>query len=156
MEAVPHSWIPHVRMGLSTALYRRCSLSTDIVGLLQSCQCIYFTFWLSCVLLVLMCFAHISLLSRCMTRYFILFLWGRSTLPICIVGQVWLRRVNVICVDLLWFILIPHFLGQWFILLMVASFHGDYRWVFMCCECIRCRSNVFAEPLPSNNSGIHI
>jgi hypothetical protein len=41
-------------------------------------------------------------------------------LPICTVGQVWLRRVKAICVDLLWFILIPHFFAQSSILLMVA------------------------------------
>jgi hypothetical protein len=29
---------------------------------------------------------------------------GRSTLPICTVAQVWVRRVNVICVDLLIFL----------------------------------------------------
>jgi hypothetical protein len=35
----------------------------------QSSQCICFAFCLSCFLLVLMCFAHVSLLSRCMHRY---------------------------------------------------------------------------------------
>jgi hypothetical protein len=34
-------------------------------------------------------------------------------LPICTVGQVWLRRVNVICVGLLSFILILHFFAQY-------------------------------------------
>jgi hypothetical protein len=36
-----------------------------------------------------------------MARYFTSFFWGRSTLPICIVGQVWLRRVNeiIVCVE---------------------------------------------------------
>jgi hypothetical protein len=52
-------------------------------------------------LLVLMCFAHVSLLSRCMPRYFTSFFWGRSTLPIYTVGQVQLHRVNVISMDLL-------------------------------------------------------
>jgi hypothetical protein len=27
---------------------------------------------------------------------------------------------------------------------------------FCCCVCIRCRGNVFTDPLPSNNTGIHI
>jgi hypothetical protein len=36
-----------------------------------------------------------------MPRYFLPFFCGRSTLPICTVGQVWLRRENLICVDLL-------------------------------------------------------
>jgi hypothetical protein len=27
---------------------------------------------------------------------------------------------------------------------------------FYCCICIRCRGNVFSEPLPSNDRGIHI
>jgi hypothetical protein len=48
-----------------------------------------------------MCFVHVSLLSRCMPRYFTSFFWGRAPLPICTVGQVWLHRVNVIYVDLL-------------------------------------------------------
>jgi hypothetical protein len=68
----------------------------------------------------LICFAHVSLLSRCMPRYFTSFFWGRSTLPICTVRQVWLLRVNVICVNLLWFILVLHFFGQSLIILMVA------------------------------------
>jgi hypothetical protein len=80
-------------MGLSTALYRRSFLSVDIVDL-PSSQCICFAF-------CLMCFAYVSLLSRCMARYSTSFFWGRSTLPICTVGQVWLCRMNVICVDLL-------------------------------------------------------
>jgi hypothetical protein len=67
-----------------------------------------------------MCFAHVSLLSRCMPRYFTSFFQGISTLPICTVGQVWLRRVNVRCVDLLRFILILQFFAQSSILLMVA------------------------------------
>jgi hypothetical protein len=58
---------------------------------------------LSWFLSVLMCFAHVSLLSRCMPSYFISYFWGRATLPICTVGQVWLRRVIVICVGLLLF-----------------------------------------------------
>jgi hypothetical protein len=86
-------------MGLSTALYTRSSLSVDSVDLLPSSQCVCFASRLSCFILVLMCFTHVSLLSRCMPRYFTSFFWGRSTLPISTVGQVWLRRVNVICVD---------------------------------------------------------
>jgi hypothetical protein len=27
---------------------------------------------------------------------------------------------------------------------------------FYCCVCIRCRGNIFTEPLPSNDRGIHI
>jgi hypothetical protein len=69
----------------------------------------------------LMCFAHVSLLSRCMSRYCTSFSWGRSRLPICIVGQVCLYRVNVICVDFLWFIFILHFFAQLSIVLMVAQ-----------------------------------
>jgi hypothetical protein len=39
--------------------------------------------------------------------------------------------------------------------------HGlNRRWrvhkFFYCCVCIRCHSNVFTEPLSSNNKGIHI
>jgi hypothetical protein len=49
----------------------------------------------------LMCFAHVSLLSGCMPKYFTLFFWGRTTLPICTIGQVSMSRVNVICVDLI-------------------------------------------------------
>jgi hypothetical protein len=47
----------------------------------------------------LMCFACVNLLSRSVPRYFTLFFWAWSTLPICTVEQVWLCRVNVICVD---------------------------------------------------------
>jgi hypothetical protein len=36
----------------------------------------------------LMCFAHVSLLPRCMPRYFTSFFWGRRTLPISTVEQV--------------------------------------------------------------------
>jgi hypothetical protein len=68
----------------------------------------------------LMCFAPISFLSRCMARYFTSYFWGRSTLDICTVGQVCLRLVNVICVNLLRFIVILHFFAQSSILLMVA------------------------------------
>jgi uncharacterized membrane protein YuzA (DUF378 family) len=50
----------------------------------------------------------------------ILFVGGKVTLPIYTVGQVWLCRVNVICVGLLRFILIQHFFAQSSILLMVA------------------------------------
>jgi hypothetical protein len=56
-------------MGLSTALYRSL-LPNDSVDLLPSSQCICFAFWLSCFLLVLMCFAHVSLLSRCISHHF--------------------------------------------------------------------------------------
>jgi hypothetical protein len=66
-----------------------------------------------------MCFAHVNLLSKCMARYFTSFLWGRSTLPICTVGQVWLCVVNIICVDLLSFILTVYYFPQLLILLMV-------------------------------------
>jgi hypothetical protein len=52
---------------------------------------------------------HVSLLSRCTPRYFTLFFWGRSILPICTVGQVWERRVNVFGLDFVLFILIFHF-----------------------------------------------
>jgi hypothetical protein len=62
------------------------------VDLLPSSQFICFAFRLSCFLLVLICFVHVSLLSKCMPRYFTSFLWGRSTFPICIGGDVWLRR----------------------------------------------------------------
>jgi hypothetical protein len=55
-----------------------------------------------------------------MPKYFTSFFWGRSTFPFCTVGQVWLHEVNVICVDLLWFILILHFFAQSLILLVVA------------------------------------
>jgi hypothetical protein len=39
--------------------------------------------------------------------------------------------------------------------------HGSHRkrrdqQFFYCCMCIRCRCNVFTEPLPSNDRGIHI
>jgi hypothetical protein len=74
-------------MGLSTALYRNL-LSIDSVDLLTSSQCICFAFWLSCFLLVSMCFAYVSLLLRCMPRYSTSFFWGRLTLTICTVGQV--------------------------------------------------------------------
>jgi hypothetical protein len=70
-------------------------------------------------------FAHVSFLSRCMPRYFTSFFWGRSALPIFTVGQVWFRRLNVICVDLPWFILILHFFVQSSIMLLGA-------WSFMC------------------------
>jgi hypothetical protein len=43
----------------------------------------------------------------------------------CTVGQVWLYRVNVICMDLLWFILILHFFAQSSTLLMVAWSFSD-------------------------------
>jgi hypothetical protein len=42
----------------------------------------------------LMCFTHVSLLSRCMPRYFTSFLWARSILPICTVGQFNTKSVN--------------------------------------------------------------
>jgi hypothetical protein len=61
-----------------------------------------------------------SLLSTCMPRYFTSFSWGRSTLPIRTVGQLLLRKVNVIYVDLLLFILILNFFAQSSILLMAA------------------------------------
>jgi hypothetical protein len=70
--------------------------------------------------LVLMCFANVSLLWRYMLSYFASFFWGISTLLTFTVGLVWLRRVNVICVDLLWFILILHFFAHSSILLIVA------------------------------------
>jgi hypothetical protein len=53
-------------MGLSTALYRRSLLSIDNVDLLPSSQSICFAFGLNCFLSVLMCFAHVSFLSKCM------------------------------------------------------------------------------------------
>jgi hypothetical protein len=39
--------------------------------------------------------------------------------------------------------------------------HGSHRkrrvqQFFFCCVCIHCRGNVFTEPLPSNDGGIHI
>jgi hypothetical protein len=80
-------------MGLSTALYRRSLVSLDSVDHLRFIR-------LSCFLLVFLSFGHVSLLSRCMPRYFSSFFWGRATLPICAAGQVSLRRVNVICMDL--------------------------------------------------------
>jgi hypothetical protein len=43
---------------------------------------------LSCFLWVLMCFAHVSLLSRYLPKYFTSFFWGRSTLLTCTDGQV--------------------------------------------------------------------
>jgi hypothetical protein len=59
-----------------------------------------FRFWSSCFIFVLMCLARVSLLSRCMPRYFTSFFWGRSTLPICTVGQVWLRlRRKYMCTE---------------------------------------------------------
>jgi hypothetical protein len=61
-----------------------------------------------------------SFLSRCMPRHFTSFCCGRSTLPIDTVGQVWLHRVNAMCVDLLRFILILHFFTQSSNLLLVA------------------------------------
>jgi hypothetical protein len=58
-------------MGLSPALCRRSLLSVDSVELLPSSQFIYFAFWLNCFsFLDLMCFAHVSLLLRCMPRHF--------------------------------------------------------------------------------------
>jgi hypothetical protein len=45
-----------------------------------------------------------------------------STLPICTVGQNWLRGMNVISVDLLSFILILHLLAQSPIMLVAWSF----------------------------------
>jgi hypothetical protein len=80
-----------------------------------------------------MCSAHVSLLSRCMLRYFTSFFWGRSTLPICTVGQVWLHCVNVICMDLLWFTLILHFFTQSSILLMEAWSFIEAIARFSCC-----------------------
>jgi hypothetical protein len=68
---------------------QRSLLSIDSVDLLLSSQCICFAFMLSCFRLVLMCFAHVGLLSRCIPRYFTSFSWGRSTLPI---GYVLLDR----------------------------------------------------------------
>jgi hypothetical protein len=108
-----------VYMGLSTALYRRSLLSVDSLDL-PSSQCIRFPFRLSWFLLVLMCSVRVNLLSRCMSRYFTWLFWGRATLPICTVRQVWLRRVNIICVDLIWFILTLHFFAQSSILLLVT------------------------------------
>jgi hypothetical protein len=55
-----------------------------------------------------------------MPRYFTSLFWGRLTLPICSVGQIWLRRVNVICEDFLWFTLIPHLFTQSSVSLMLA------------------------------------
>jgi hypothetical protein len=81
-------------MGLSTALYRSL-LSIDTVDFLLSSQCICFAFWLSCFLLVLMCFDRVSLQLRWMPRYFTSFLWSRSTLAICTVGQVWLVFIHI-------------------------------------------------------------
>jgi hypothetical protein len=63
---------------------------------------------------------HVSLQSRSMPRYFTSLFWARSTLPFCTVRQVWLPRVNVICLDLLWSIITLHFFTQLLILLMVA------------------------------------
>jgi hypothetical protein len=39
--------------------------------------------------------------------------------------------------------------------------HGPHRelrveQLFHCCVCVRCRGNVFTEPLPGNDKGIHI
>jgi hypothetical protein len=68
----------------------------------------------------LMCFAHVSLVSRCIPRYFTSFFWGGAILPICTAGQVWVPRGNVTCVDLLWFILILCFFSQSPILLLLA------------------------------------
>jgi hypothetical protein len=70
----------------------------------------------------LMYISNVRLPSRCMPRYFTSFFWGRSTLPIFVVGQVWFRRVNVICVDLIRFILILHFFAQSITLLLAWSF----------------------------------
>jgi hypothetical protein len=46
----------------------------------------------------------------------------------------------------------------------ISNFYGNYRphskglvqQFFYCCVCIHCRSNVFTEPLPSNDMKIHI
>jgi hypothetical protein len=46
-----------------------------------------------------LCPRHSSIAMHAQVFHFIF--WGRSLLPICTVQQVWLHRVNVMCVDLL-------------------------------------------------------
>lgn len=73
-----------------------------LLVMLIFCWLCFFSLYLrlSCFVLDLMHFAHVSILSRsimvhpnCFT-YLSLSLFARATLPICTVGQVWLRRVN--------------------------------------------------------------
>jgi hypothetical protein len=64
-EAVPQSCIPHVRIGLITTLYKSNLLSVDSVDCLPSSQYIFLNPTLSCFLFILICFAQVSLRSRC-------------------------------------------------------------------------------------------
>jgi hypothetical protein len=163
-------------VGLSTALCRRSLLSVGSVDLLPSTQCICFAFTLSCFLFVLKCFAHVSLLWRCMPRYFTSFFWGRSPLSICTIGHIWLRRVNVkfewICFDSFQFSISSSNRRSYFYCCMrvysyVAQHGSPDCCVIVVASCVywfviqqqmsfHCWSrvvwNVFTEPLPSNAS----
>jgi hypothetical protein len=71
-------------------------------------------------LLALVCFAVVSLLIKMLAQVFYSGLCSRATSPICTVGQVWLLRVNEICVDLFRFTLILHFFAHLLISLSLS------------------------------------
>jgi hypothetical protein len=108
-EAVLQSCIPYVQIGLITTLYKSNFLSIDSVDCLPSSQHIFLNLRLSCFLFILICFAQVSLRSRCISRYFTSFSCGRATLFIWAVGQVKFLVVNVICADFVWLTFIFHF-----------------------------------------------
>lgn len=99
-EAVPHSWIPYVQMGLIIHLYINSLFSSErgdleLIRDLNLFSCISRAFLLVCI-----CFFHVSLLSRCIPRYFTSFACGISEWLRVIGGHVSRLRVNVTCTDL--------------------------------------------------------
>src|SRR5204863_8016568 len=94
-EADPHNWIPYVQTGLRITLYNRSLLARESLEFLPISQYIFLSFRPSCRRFVKMGFCHVSLLSKCIPRYFAFSDCGRGWLLRNTGGQVSLLMVNV-------------------------------------------------------------
>jgi len=120
--AAPHSWSPYVQIGLRSDLYiislvfrveKLFLISSDLSIRMQ-------LFRVS--RLVWSCFFHVSLLSRNSPKYFTVKDLGIITLLRVMLGHIPCLSVNVVCIDLFWFIFTCH-----------LSYHSD-KWLRCTCK----------------------
>ena len=114
--AQPHSSFAYIRIGCTIALCKNNLLSRDMLDRLPTpiksftfLQLKSFTFRSVCFLFLTMCSFNVSLLSKCIPKYFVLGAGGIEILFRCIGGQCSRFGAKVTCANLLSFILIFHF-----------------------------------------------
>uniref|UniRef100_A0A2A4J363 Uncharacterized protein n=1 Tax=Heliothis virescens TaxID=7102 RepID=A0A2A4J363_HELVI len=112
LQALPHNCIPYIHTGLRIILYIRSLLSTESFELRAISQYMFRNRMFVSSRLVLMCFFHVNLLSRCIPRYLTESLWGRVLSPNRTGEQFPFLSVKVMWIDLDALALMRHFFSQ--------------------------------------------